>query len=316
MRKNLERQRRVRAFWGRRGRALAAASGLALLSCGDVAGIGQGGEAQRGAAKVGGAVVSTVDGHPIRIADIEAVVRRSSLSPREALERLQSELLLMGEAERRGVSGAAIEETAVRARVQALLDAEAAANVATDDEVRAAYERDPRFHKLERRASIHVLARVKRTAKREELEAARAVAAAAVPDLERLSFEELSARYSGKIGSVAVKAEKLLPYDRNAQLAPEYREALFSLEAQGVVREPVQTNFGWHVIRVTEILPEEHTPYEEAAPALREEISLKKQADAVKHLLEDLRRAHLVEVTNDVDDKLAVVDGAEEVVGQ
>jgi hypothetical protein len=317
MRKMDEREQRGRAGRGWHARAFAVTWIAFGLGCGDGTGLpGEVGEAQRGSSKVGGAVVSTVDGHPIHVADVEEVARASSLSPHEALERLQAELLLMSEAERRGVSGAEIEAVAVRARVQALLEAEAAASAAPESDVREAYEKDARFHKPERRVSVHVLARVASTAKPQEVEAARAIAAAAIPEVGRSSIDELRRRYASTIGSVGVKAEALPAFDRKAPLAPEYSAAMFSLSAPGVVPEPVRTSFGWHAIRVTEIIPAEETPYEKAAPVLREELSVPRQRAAIQELLKDLRRAHPVQVMKDVDDKLTVVDGAEANLGR
>ena len=78
---------------------------------------------------------------------------------------------------------------------------------------------------------------------------------------------------------------------------------MFSLSAPGVVPEPVRTSFGWHAIRVTEILPAEETPYEKAAPILRKELSVVRQTAAMQELLKDLSRAHPVQVMKDVDDK-------------
>jgi parvulin-like peptidyl-prolyl isomerase len=115
---------------------------------------------------------------------------------------------------------------------------------------------------------------------------------------------------------VGVKAEALPPFDRKAALAPEYSAAMFSLPAPGVVPEPVRTSFGWHAIRVTEILPAEETPYEKAAPILRGELSVARQTAAIQELLKELSRAHPVQVMKDVDDKLTVVDGAEAILGR
>jgi peptidyl-prolyl cis-trans isomerase C len=288
------------------------ASGLAS-SCGDD-GAGRGpGRAERGESQVGGAVVSTVNGHPILISDVHALMKASSLSAREALERLQAEQLLIAEAERRGIASATIDHVAERARVQALLDREAAANVATESDLRTAYEKDVRFHMPEMRLPMHVLARVSTKATEAEVAAARAVAVKAIADLRSLDLAAIEARYSADatIDGVKVKTERLPPVHRDSAFLKEFLEGVFSVSATGVVPEPVRTRFGWHAIRVLEITAPRHTPFEQAEKVLRTEVTTKKQAEAVSALLIDLRHANPVKLVPDADEKLSSIDGAD-----
>lgn len=282
-------------------------------SCGDDGAGGGRGRAERGDSKVGGDVVSTVNGHPILIADVQALMKVSSLDAREALERLQAEQLLMAEAERRGIAGAEIDRVAERARVQALLDMEAAAHVATDAELREAYAKDVRFHMPEQRVSMHVLARANSKASEAEAAAARAVAAKAVEDLRTMDVAAIQARYTGTIDGVAVKTELLPAAHRDFGFVKEYLAALFSIPGVGVVPEPVRTKFGWHAVRVMEIVAPRDAPYEQAEKVLRIEVTNKKRQEAVSALLMDLRHANPVKLVPDVDDKLSSVDGSEAV---
>jgi parvulin-like peptidyl-prolyl isomerase len=252
-----------------------------------------------------------VNGHAITTADVQALMRASSLTAREALDRLQAEQLLMAEAERRGTSAAAIDEVAVRAAVQALLDREAASNVASESDLRAAYDKDARFHAPETRSTVHVLARLDGKATEQQVQAALAVAKKAVEDLRTLDSSAVQAKYTGTIDGVTVKTEQLPPADSNAPLVKEYLTAMFSIEEAGVVPEPVRTRFGWHAIRVLQITPARDTPFEEAVTVLRGEVTSKKQAAGVDALLLDLRHANPVELADDLDDKLSLVDGAE-----
>lgn len=302
---------RAASHASRSGRAWVVACALRLAACGDDGAAGARGTVQQGHAKLGGTVVSTVNGHAITIADVQALMNASSLSAREALDRLQTEQLLMAEAERRGTSAAAIDEVAARAAVQALLDREAARNVATESDLRAAYEKDARFHVLETRTTVHVLARLDGKASEQQVQAAFGVAKKAVEDLRALDLSAIQSKYTGTIDGVTVKTEELPPSDRNAPLVKEYLDATFSIAAAGVVPQPVRTRFGWHAIRVLQITPARDTPFEEAAAVLRSEVTIKKQAAAVNALLLDLRHAHPVELQADLNDKLSLVDGAE-----
>jgi hypothetical protein len=100
--------------------------GLALL--GAACGAGPGGDGVdrgqgSGGASVGGDVVSTVNGRPIRVEDVRRVVTRTDLGPRQAVRRLQEQMLLSAEARRRGYRNRrAVQRARDRAAVQALLE--------------------------------------------------------------------------------------------------------------------------------------------------------------------------------------------------
>jgi hypothetical protein len=71
-----------------------------------------------------GAVAASVNGEPIRVSEVAAVVSASGLSPRDALSRLVDERLLAQYAESRGYGELrSVEIEVVRARVRALLEA-------------------------------------------------------------------------------------------------------------------------------------------------------------------------------------------------
>lgn len=122
-----------------------------------------------GTAKVGGEVVSTVDGEPIRVRDVERVVRETGLAPEVALRRLQRGLLLAREARRRGYGDRYAVRLAVRkAEVQALLaraveDAVPPSSI-SDEEVRRAFDEhrdqleNPDFDRMREQIRDHLLA--------------------------------------------------------------------------------------------------------------------------------------------------------------
>jgi parvulin-like peptidyl-prolyl isomerase len=263
---------------------------------------------KHGTATVGGGVVSTVDGHPITLHDVQELVK-AGLSAPDALARLQAERLLMADAERRGYGATrAVEQVAEQARVQALLAAEADAVTLTDDEVRAAYaQHKERYEKPERRASVHVLAMLRPKVTPEAEAAAKAAVQRAMSDLAAAQdfdafIREQKARSTPEL---SITAEILPPFDRSGGLVKPYLDAMFSVAQPGVVPEPVRTSFGWHAIRVTEILPSETTPYEKVEADLRQEVLLARRAERVQQLVERLRKAYAVEVAPDVGQTLA-----------
>jgi parvulin-like peptidyl-prolyl isomerase len=269
-------------------------------------------DAEHGTAMVGGAVVSTVDGHPITVDEVEELVR-AGLSPREALDRLQAERLLMSDAERRGFgklpSVALIGE---QARVQALLEAEAAAVTISDEDLRAAYEKNKqRFEKPERRASVHVLANLPPKPTPQADAAAKAFAERMLGELAfAADVDAFIAAQAQKPSPPEFKivAEKIPPADREGKTLPllePYLAALFSVSKPGVAAAPAHTKFGWHAVRVTEIVPAEKTPLDEAYATLRGEMLLARRKERVRKLVEELRGTYRVEIPADVGQTLA-----------
>jgi parvulin-like peptidyl-prolyl isomerase len=279
---------------------------LVLGGCGDT-GAGGTRESGHGSAQVGGTVVSTVNGYPISIADVRSFAERSGLSPREALERLQAEQLLMAEAEQRGISSPAIDLVAARARTQALLDAEAQEIQLSDAELRSAYDRDARFKRGERRASVHVLAILGKKPTPEQEKAARAVAVEAIASIGTLSPEAIVERYKGQRNGIELRVERLPPVEREGQFVEEFAAALFSRNDPGVIAEPVRTRFGWHAIRLLEITPAQTVPFEQVAGELRKELVTQRRSARATALITELRQRHGASIEDEALQKLSAV---------
>jgi hypothetical protein len=290
---------------------LAIFAALLGCACGDVEGEAAAGKAKQGSAEVGGQIVSTVEGFPITVADVKHIVDESDLTPEEALRRLQAERLLMVEAEGRGFTGdSEVAWTARQAAVQALLDQIEASAVITDADLLAAYDKaGPRFVRPELRASVHVLARLPKSA-------APAVEAAAKAFIERKIAELGSAADPSAFArSLAgqrtpefeIIAETLPPYPKAGRLDPAYASALFSLPSPGIVATPVRTSFGWHAVRVTSIEPEHRTPHEEAYKQLRPELLVERRSQLVDAAIDAARQQNGVERSANVDQVLATL---------
>jgi peptidyl-prolyl cis-trans isomerase C len=84
-----------------------------------------------------------------------------------------------------------------------------------------------------------------------------------------------------------------LGFFRRGQMVPEFAEAAFALEPGKRTTEPVQTQFGWHVIEVVE--RRTGTPsFEETEPRLRQEVA----REIVTALVADLRDGAEIERFN------------------
>jgi parvulin-like peptidyl-prolyl isomerase len=269
------------------------------------------GSQSRGSAQVGGQVVSTVHGHPITVSDVQDLVR-AGLSPEQALRRLQGERLLMAEAEQRGLGKQpAVEQVARQASVQSLLQSVTDAANASDEQLRAAYDRaKSRFEQPERRVTVHVLAKLPKNATAEADAAARAFAAQMIDRLAQVSdYKAFAASLKRETSSgFKIVFERLPAMHRQSNLVQSFLDAMFELQEPGVVRRPVRTTFGWHAIRVLEIRPSTSTSYEEAAEQLRAELVLERKKQLVDELLAAARKENRFELGADLRQTLAKLE--------
>lgn len=70
------------------------------------------------------------------------------------------------------------------------------------------------------------------------------------------SFESLAKQYSDDRGS-GNKGGELKPFTRGDLKAPEFETAAYKLKTPGELSKPVKSEFGWHIIKLRNIIPEE-----------------------------------------------------------
>lgn len=107
-----------------------------------------------------------------------------------------------------------------------------------------------------------------------------------------LTFEEAAQLYSscpsktqgGNLGSFG-----------RGMMVPEFEEAAFTLDL-GVLSEPVQTQFGYHLVIVDERTEPAAKSFEEVKESIRQHMLQEKQGHAYMHLVEDLKKKYNVEV--------------------
>jgi peptidyl-prolyl cis-trans isomerase C len=115
--------------------------------------------------------------------------------------------------------------------------------------------------------------------------------------------QEVIAQLEGGADFTALAAERSigpgspqggdLGYFRREQMVPEFAEAAFALAPGEHTKEPVQTQFGWHVIEVLD--RRMGTPsFEETEPQLRQELA----REIVTALVADLREGAEIERFN------------------
>ena len=96
-----------------------------------------------------------------------------------------------------------------------------------------------------------------------------------------MSFEDAAKKYSvdsskntgGLIGVIS-----------KGQMVPEFEKAAYSMK-QGEVSKPVQTTFGWHIIKVDERKPRQIPTFDEIKPQMEQAASMKVRQTTVADLL-------------------------------
>jgi parvulin-like peptidyl-prolyl isomerase len=166
----------------------------------------------------------------------------------------------------------------------------------TEDEAKKFYEENKtEFSQPETVKASHILFRVNKEDSEEvvnqKLKAAQGAEARAKKGedftaLAKELSEEPGAKESG--GDLG-----FFPKDR---MVPEFAEVAFT-EKVGEVSDPVRTQFGWHVIKVTDKKPAGTLPYDEVKSQLLTYLKAKKQEEAAQEVLKSLRDSAKIENT-------------------
>lgn len=85
-----------------------------------------------------------------------------------------------------------------------------------------------------------------------------------------------------------------LGYFTRGRMVPEFEEAAFALEKDGYTKEPVKTQFGWHIIKVEDMRDRPPPAFEQVGEQIRR-VLLQEQYLA---LIQEAREATTVEVTD------------------
>lgn len=168
----------------------------------------------------------------------------------------------VGEDEVKAYYASNAAEFRVPARVRAeylVLSAErlAGGEQVSEAELRAAYEaRAAQYQVAEQRRASHILVKTEDEARRLAAEVRK----------DPASFAELAKKHSQDPGSAPAGGD--LGFFGRGMMVPAFEDAAFRMQP-GEVGEPVQSEFGWHVIRLTGVQPAKTRPFE----ALREELA-------------------------------------------
>ena len=137
----------------------------------------------------------------------------------------------------------------------------------------------------ERRAS-HILIAVPKGAPQAEKDKARAKAEELLAQAKKNpdSFAELAKKNSQDPGSAANGGD--LDFFQRGAMTKPFEDAVFGMKNKGEIAGPVETEFGYHVVRLTDLKVPKQRTFEEVRPqleeALRKEQAQKKYAEAAE----------------------------------
>lgn len=107
-----------------------------------------------------------------------------------------------------------------------------------------------------------------------------------------------------------LKVESLEPFVADGRIAspgggamdPDFSKAAFELSSVGATSGVVATAFGWHVIRLLEILPERRIPLEERRKWFKDEVEASRARLSLDHLRKSVEKKYPVDMVNGVED--------------
>jgi parvulin-like peptidyl-prolyl isomerase len=266
--------------------------------------------------------VAVVDGTPITLGEYKDYLYRQT---RDALlDTLINEMLIRKEAKRLDIKVTPQDENDwIEARIQEMADSGIPQYQVLDkDEVRRQYRvhaqlgailerlvkarrtseegirREYELRFGERRRARHILFQVKAGPDGKpdaaSVEAAKKRADDVYAQLKKgADFGEMAKKLSEDPGSRNEGGE--LPEFGKGDMVPEFAEVAFKLK-EGEVSEPVLSQFGWHIVQVTKILPPAKPFDDEVKAELKQEAARRPiDRDELDRFLKDLREGVKVE---------------------
>jgi peptidyl-prolyl cis-trans isomerase C len=168
----------------------------------------------------------------------------------------------------------------------------------TDEEVQASYDEDvdARYKKPAEVRASHILIDTRQAKNEEERQAALAKAKEVLAEVKKedADFAALAKEHSACPSSARGGDLGFFPRHGRGAMVEPFGAAAFDLKV-GEISDVVETQFGYHIIKVTERHDAETTPLEQVAPAIRAQLEQQKVGVKLQERVNELREAATIE---------------------
>ena len=115
------------------------------------------------------------------------------------------------------------------------------------------------------------------------------------------SEDTATAHKGGDLGFFAAK-----------EMVPEFSKAAFSMKPNTISDKPVKTQFGYHIIMVTDRSAAGQDPFEKVKPSIKAYLENQKQIELIDKLTESLKKSAKIEYINTSYDPANIQKGVQE----
>lgn len=220
--------------------------------------------------------VAIVNGKPVPSARVEALVKQIEAGGRQVDDATRAQIkeevvlreIFMQEAQKVGVANTPefknqMELARQTIMIRALFADYQKKNAVTDAEVKAEYDKFVAANAGKEYKARHILVEKEDEAK------------AVIASLKKGGkFEDIAKKQSKDSGSGANGGD--LDWAPAASYVPEFSQAMIKLEKGQTTETPVQSQFGWHVIRVDDIREAELPKLEDVKPQVVQQLTQQK----------------------------------------
>ena len=231
-------------------------------------------------------VLATVNGSPITNADLRAFVRMQAQGQEPVLTPVQRASLIKALVKMQSVAQAArkagmdkdpVTQAEMQLNnddilVQALLENYAKSHQPSEADLKAAYDAKVKAMDPNQYKARHIL--VKDPAQAQDI----------INQLNKgANFAALAKKYSQDPGS-AQNGGELGDWFSGSTMVPEFAHALAGLKKGEYTKQPVQTQYGWHVIQLEDLRPNQVPSFEQMHDQLVSELQNKAVSDYIKQV--------------------------------
>ncbi|AOS79138.1 MULTISPECIES: peptidylprolyl isomerase [Hydrogenophaga] len=220
--------------------------------------------------------VAIVNGKPVPTARVDALVQQIEASGRPVDDAVRAQIkeevvlreIFMQEAQKQGVANSPefknqMELARQTIMIRALFADYQKKNPVTDAEVKAEYDKFAAASAGKEYKARHILVEKEDEAK------------AIIANLKKgAKFEDIAKKQSKDPGSGANGGD--LDWAPAASYVPEFSQAMVKLEKGQLSEAPVQSQFGWHVIRVDDVREAQLPSLDELKPQITQQITQQK----------------------------------------